>query len=145
MPALTPGIPASRGALDLWLSLDSLISRFKHQGKWPLGHLLASLLGQCLQDRFDNAELARPDRLLPVPMAAKRLRQRGYNQATMLARWLGRDLDLPVDEQLLLRPRTPSPNSNWTPGSASATCSRPLPWPQARRYRASTWRWWTMC
>ena len=84
--------------------VDSLINRFKHQGKWPLGHLLASLLGQCLQDRFDNAELARPDRLLAVPMAAKRLRQRGYNQAAMLARWLSRDLGLPVDEQLLLRP-----------------------------------------
>lgn len=67
--------------------------------------MLECLLGQCLQDRFDNAELARPDRLLPVPMATKRLRQRGYNQAAMLARWLGRDLDLPVDEQLLLRPQ----------------------------------------
>ncbi|MEN4946824.1 ComF family protein [Pseudomonas proteolytica] len=100
--------PAFQQVVAPWtygFPLDSLISRFKHQGKWPLGHLLASLLGQCLQDRFDNAELARPDRLLPVPMAAKRLRQRGYNQAAMLARWLGRDLDLPVDEQLLLRPQ----------------------------------------
>ncbi|MBK3435034.1 ribose-phosphate pyrophosphokinase [Pseudomonas sp. DD1] len=85
--------------------VDSLISRFKHQGKWPLGHLLANLLGQCLQDGFDNAELTRPDRLLPVPMAAKRLRQRGYNQAAMLARWLSQDLDLALDEHVLLRPQ----------------------------------------
>lgn len=84
--------------------VDSLISRFKHQGKWPLGHLLASLLGECLQHRFDNAELSRPERLLAVPMATKRLRQRGYNQAAMLARWLSQDLDLPLDEQALLRP-----------------------------------------
>ncbi len=84
--------------------VDSLISRFKHQGKWPLGHLLANLLGQCLQDRFQNARLSRPDCLLPVPMAAKRLRQRGYNQAAMLARWLSQDLDLALDEQWLLRP-----------------------------------------
>ncbi|MBH3423166.1 ComF family protein [Pseudomonas gessardii] len=99
--------PAFKQVVAPWrysFPLDSLISRFKHQGKWPLGHLLASLLGQCLQDRFDNAELTRPDRLLAVPMAAKRLRQRGYNQATMLARWLSRDLDLPLDEHLLLRP-----------------------------------------
>jgi predicted amidophosphoribosyltransferase len=45
--------------------VDSLISRFKHQGKWPLGHLLANLLGQCLQDGFDNAELTRPDACFP--------------------------------------------------------------------------------
>lgn len=85
--------------------VDSLISRFKHQGQWPLGHLLANLLGQHLQDRFENTPLTRPDCLLPVPMAGKRLRQRGYNQAVMLARWLGKDLNVPVNEHLLLRPQ----------------------------------------
>ncbi|SDV10944.1 ComF family protein [Pseudomonas mucidolens] len=85
--------------------VDSLISRFKHQGQWPLGHLLANLLGQYLQDRFENTQLTRPDCLLPVPMAGKRLRQRGYNQAVMLARWLSKDLNVPVNEHLLLRPQ----------------------------------------
>jgi ComF family protein len=42
--------------------------------------------------------------LLPVPMARRRLRERGYNQALMLARWLSADLDLPHDEHLLQRP-----------------------------------------
>ncbi|WP_350614327.1 ComF family protein [Pseudomonas sp. HY7a-MNA-CIBAN-0227] len=84
--------------------VDTLISRFKHQARWPLGHLLAHLLGQCLQDRYENAELTRPDCLFPVPMARRRLRERGYNQATMLARWLSQDLDIPCDERVLLRP-----------------------------------------
>ncbi|MFC6336916.1 ComF family protein [Pseudomonas sp. CCM 7891] len=84
--------------------IDSLISRFKHQAKWPLGHLLAHLLGQFLQDLFENAELDRPDYLLPVPMARKRLQERGYNQASMLAHWLSKDLGIPVEEHLLLRP-----------------------------------------
>jgi ComF family protein len=38
-------------------------------------------------------------------MAAKRLRQRGYNQAAMLASWLSQDLDLALDEHMLLRPQ----------------------------------------
>ncbi|WAH59285.1 ComF family protein [Pseudomonas silvicola] len=83
--------------------VDSLISRFKHQARWPLGRLLAVLLGHWLQQRFDDG-LARPDCLLPVPMGRKRLRQRGFNQAAMLARWLGPQLELAVDEQLILRP-----------------------------------------
>ncbi|MFO2462187.1 ComF family protein [Pseudomonas sp. 15FMM2] len=99
--------PAFTRVLAPWtysFPVDSLISRFKHQGRWPLGHLLANLLGQYLQDRFETTELLHPDCLLPVPMAGKRLRQRGYNQACMLARWLSKDLNVPVDEHLLLRP-----------------------------------------
>ncbi|MBT2375681.1 ComF family protein [Pseudomonas fluorescens] len=99
--------PAFKQVIAPWsysFPIDSLISRFKHQAKWPMGHLLAHLLGQFLQDHYENAELTRPDCLLPVPMARKRLRERGYNQASMLARWLGKNLDLPVEEHLLLRP-----------------------------------------
>jgi len=82
--------------------IDSLVTRFKHQGKWPMGRLLAELLGQSLHYRFAEG-LPRPDCLLPVPLARKRLRQRGYNQAAMLARWLGAQVDIPTDERLLLR------------------------------------------
>lgn len=82
--------------------VDSLISRFKHNSKWPFGRLLAALLAQALHDRF-NHDLPRPDTLLPVPMTAKRFRQRGYNQAAMLARWLSDSLDIAIDEQSLLR------------------------------------------
>jgi ComF family protein len=82
--------------------VDSLITRFKHSTKWPYGRLLAELLAQSLQYRFDEA-LQRPDALVPVPLAAKRLRQRGFNQASMLARWLSAILGIPCDEQLLKR------------------------------------------
>jgi len=82
--------------------IDSLITRFKHSAKWPFGHLLAELLAQALQHRFTD-DLPRPDLLVPVPLATRRLRQRGFNQAAMLARWLSTRLDLPWDERLLLR------------------------------------------
>ncbi|MCS3513956.1 ComF family protein [Pseudomonas grimontii] len=99
--------PAFKQVIAPWtysFPVDTLISRFKHQARWPLGHMLGRLLGQHLQHRFDNNELTRPDILLPVPMARRRLRERGYNQALMLARWLSANLNLPYDEHLLLRP-----------------------------------------
>lgn len=83
--------------------LDTLISQFKHAGRWPVGHLLAALLGQWLMHRYSEG-LPRPDCLLAVPMASKRLRQRGFNQAAMLARWLGHALALPNHGTWLLRP-----------------------------------------
>ena len=99
--------PAFKQVIAPWsyrFPVDSLISRFKHQARWPFGQMLARLLGQHLQHRFDNTELSRPDALLPVPMARKRLRERGFNQAWMLAKWLSQDLGIALEEHLLLRP-----------------------------------------
>lgn len=82
--------------------VDSLITRFKHQSRWPLGRLLAEQLARHLHHAFDEG-LPRPDMLLPVPLARKRLRKRGFNQAKMLADWLSPALAIPVDVQLLQR------------------------------------------
>lgn len=84
--------------------IDSLITRFKHQARWPLGRLLADLLSHHLQHAFAEG-LPRPDLLLPVPLASKRLRQRGFNQAEMLADWLGASLALPTRKHWLQRPQ----------------------------------------
>ncbi|MFJ4064162.1 ComF family protein [Pseudomonas sp. NPDC089996] len=84
--------------------LDTLISRFKHNSQWPLGRLMAEMLGQNLHHRYLEG-LTRPDLLLPVPLARRRLRERGFNQASMLARWLSKALAIPCAERLLLRTR----------------------------------------
>jgi ComF family protein len=82
--------------------VDSLITRFKHQSRWPRGRLLAEHLARHIQHQFDEG-LPRPDLLLPVPLARKRLRQRGFNQAQMLANWLSPVLDIPLRSELLQR------------------------------------------
>jgi len=66
-----------------------LIHRFKFQHDITTGQLLASLFArQALQ-------FPRPDTLLAVPLSAGKLRRRGFNQATELARTLSRALDIP--------------------------------------------------
>lgn len=88
--------------------VDSLISRFKHQSQWPLGRLLAEQLSRHLHHAFEEG-LPRPEALLPVPLARKRMRHRGFNQAQMLADWLSPALAIPVDTKLLQRVQdTPS-------------------------------------
>lgn len=88
--------------------LDRLVTRFKHYAKWPLGRLLGELLSRHLQHRFDEGLLL-PDLLLPVPLAKKRLRERGYNQAAMLAGWIGKALNLGMDARQLLRTKETPP------------------------------------
>ena len=82
--------------------IDSLITRFKHQAKWPLGRLLGELLSHHLRHAFDDG-LSKPALLLPVPLADKRQRQRGFNQAGLLAQWLSHQLQTPLQPHWLLR------------------------------------------
>ncbi|EKT4522948.1 ComF family protein [Pseudomonas putida] len=84
--------------------VDALVNRFKHRSQWPLGRLMALLLGQALLHRYGEG-MAKPEQLLPVPLTRRRLRQRGFNQAAMLARWLSRQLAVPCNETLLQRTR----------------------------------------
>ncbi len=84
--------------------VDTLISRFKYQQNWPYGQLLSNLLAQYLRYYFDEGG-QRPDLILAVPLAKRRQRQRGYNQAQMICDWLGKALDLENPQQLVLRTR----------------------------------------
>ncbi|WP_434154197.1 ComF family protein [Pseudomonas sp. JZ134] len=97
--------PSFDHVVALWrygFPIGSAINRFKHQKQWPLGRLMADLQARHLMHAFDEG-LPRPDLLLPVPMAQKRQRERGYNQAAMLARWLGKSLTLTVADDVIQR------------------------------------------
>jgi ComF family protein len=51
------------------------------------------------------------DVIVPVPLHADRLRERGYNQAALLAREMGGRLGIAVDEKALLRRRPTAPQA----------------------------------
>ena len=80
--------------------INLLINRFKHYGKFSAGALLAEFL---LRNLNQQEEL--PELLIPVPLHWRRLWQRGFNQATWLANYLGRRLDIPVYHRALQRTR----------------------------------------
>lgn len=51
----------------------------------------------------------RPDCIVPVPVSRDRLRERGYNQAQLIAEQVGRQLQIPVCSDVLLRMRSTNP------------------------------------
>lgn len=55
------------------------------------------------------------DALVPVPVHPSRMRSRGYNQAELLARGIGRELGIPVCADLLLRSRKTAPQKELNP------------------------------
>jgi ComF family protein len=79
--------------------LDRLVARLKYHGQLAPARVLGELLAEAGGDSSDG----RPDILLPVPLHPERLAERGYNQATELARPLARRLGLPLEQALVRR------------------------------------------
>ena len=71
---------------------QGLIRAFKYNGVYRL----APYLARHMSDMMITQALEAPDALIPVPMHPRRLRQRGYNHALLLAQELGRQQGLPL-------------------------------------------------
>ena len=88
--------------------LDLLVGKLKFGRSLAAGRVLAELWF----DAVVAAAPARPDLLVPVPLHASRLRERGYNQALELARPLARALRIALDEKVLSRVKATAAQSN---------------------------------
>ena len=75
-----------------------LVHQFKYKGRVYLRHALADWLAQTLDD--PRLQTPRCDRLVPVPLHSTRRRERGFNQALILAEELGTRSGIPVADCL---------------------------------------------
>jgi ComF family protein len=71
--------------------LDHYMRELKYRGARNLGRALGLLLAAAVA-----GEAADVDAVLPMPLHAQRLRERGYNQATEIARAVARSSRLPL-------------------------------------------------
>jgi len=102
-----PGFDAATALLHYHAPADYLIQRLKFSGELAVAPLLADLLAEKIAVRA----MPLPDFLIPVPLHRVRLQERGFNQATELARRLGRRLAVPVDHRRCRRDRHTRPQS----------------------------------
>lgn len=99
----------SLAALSYEYPVTTLITGLKYQKRIECARVLAELLAIALREARLDSLLPWPDLLLPVPLHPRRLAQRGYNQAELLARWLGAILQVPCGTQVLARRRDTPP------------------------------------
>ncbi len=86
-------------AVDYAFPWDRLIQQLKFHGQVELSGALAA----CLAEAVLKRALPLPELLLPVPLSAPRLRERGYNQAWELCRGVAAILNIPAHAQALVR------------------------------------------
>jgi len=91
--------------------LHDLVVRMKY-GK---EERLAAYLGRRMADEIVGAGSSRPyDFIVPIPLHIDRLRERGFNQALLLAREIGKVLDVEVDPFLMVKKRPTPPQAALT-------------------------------
>lgn len=74
------------------------VHALKYEGRHAIGKLLGTLMAGAVPPREITL-------VVPVPLHRRRRHERGYDQAAILARWVGRSLDLPVETGAVRRTR----------------------------------------
>ena len=81
-------------------ALQRLIHELKYNNQQQVGIELGQQCGELLQGTAPYTSI---DCIIPVPLHPKKLRQRGYNQATLFAQGIAEILQKPCLEQHLIR------------------------------------------
>ena len=109
-----PAFDATFAAVDYGAPVDQLVISLKFGSRLALAPLFARLMRDgMLLSAPPLAGL--PSILLPVPLGATRLSQRGFNQALEIARPLSRSLGIKLESRLVTRLRDTSAQSSLHP------------------------------
>ena len=122
------GRPAAIDGIRSPFRFDGVIRDAIHQFKYRNLRALAAPLAGLLVDYIATSPLP-GEVMVPVPLHRKRLRERGYNQAGLLAREIGKLTGLPVIDNCLIRLRhtppqtsTPAAGARWDNMAGAFAC-----------------------
>lgn len=85
-------------------TLRTAIHRFKYSNMRPLAAPLGQLASEYLAQNHLPADV-----IVPVPLHRQRLKERGYNQAALVANEIHKALDIPLMDNILIRVKSTIP------------------------------------
>ncbi len=91
--------------------LDRLLQAYKFRAHLALTGLLADALAAAVERHLAETGNARPDLLVPMPLAPQRLAERGFNQSVLLGQMLATRFQLRFASQVLVRVRDTRPQA----------------------------------
>ncbi len=103
---------SARAAVRFGGPAQELIHRFKYGKKVHLSRPLGLLTVQHLSGFLEETGV---EMIVPVPLHPRRLRERGFNQAVLLADFLSRSRRIPISRNNLRRIRWTEPQVNLSP------------------------------
>lgn len=100
-----PPLTETRAVFRYEAPLDRLLPRLKFHDDLAAGRVCAGLMAEALSG------IPRPQALVPLPLHARRLRARGFDQTCELAKPVARALAVPLRSDVLMRVRDTAPQS----------------------------------
>ena len=88
--------------------VQDALYRFKYGGHREYGKDFAAIIEPYLAKYIQSLPI---DIIIPVPLHKKRQRQRGYNQAEQIGKYIGQLLKIPMENHILLRSKDTPPQS----------------------------------
>ena len=79
---------------------QELIHNLKYRKQQEIGTLLGTIYAHEL---IDSDKIPKVDYIIPTPIHKKRLQERGYNQVTTFCEALSKELQIPIDNEVLFR------------------------------------------
>lgn len=93
-------------ALYEYDTVKEAIYRFKYENRREYADFFGKQLAKGLGEEIKRWNA---DAIVPVPLHKDREKQRGYNQAALIARALSKELNIPVNEKIIYRKKATVP------------------------------------
>lgn len=88
-------------------AIHTLKYRFVQDLSLPLGKILARSLKESIFEKYKKEDFL----IIPVPLHKRRINYRGFNQASLLAKIISQEFNIPVKEKIILRTKHTSPQT----------------------------------
>ncbi|MBA3696058.1 MAG: ComF family protein [Methylotenera sp.] len=104
-----PSFDATTALFTYDFPLDRLLQQYKYRESLQLANTFAMMLHQKLSPQKNSSII---DLIIPMPMHAKRLQERGFNQAIEIAKLIAKFINLPLDYNACQRVKITPPQAS---------------------------------
>ncbi len=112
----TPAFSQTVAAFHYESPVSDFIASLKYSARFHSLALLCDYLSNAIKQTYGftsgHPKLAFPEILLPVPLHTKKLKQRGFNQATEITKYLSKSLSLPYSNRHIERIKDTPPQAD---------------------------------
>jgi ComF family protein len=98
-------LPLVRATAQFYFTKESLMQHLMHQLKYKRNKELGLQLGRIMGDQIKKSERFVTDVLIPLPLFPTKEKRRGYNQATILCKGMAEMMNIPVLDNVIIRPQ----------------------------------------
>ena len=98
-------LPLAGATAQFYFTRESLMQHLMHQFKYKGNKELGLQFGRIMGDQLQRSYRFKVDALIPLPLFPAKEKRRGYNQATILCKGMSENMQVPVLEDVIIRPQ----------------------------------------